>query len=148
MVRIRNLQKRIRISQKRIREVVREILRDLGYQKWETSILLVDDQQIREINKKYLNRNRPTDVISFSQVEGEGTPENTHLLGDVVVSLETAKRQAKESHTSLQDEVTFLLIHGILHLLGYDHEGSVNKTREMDEKQKDLLASIKGRFRT
>jgi probable rRNA maturation factor len=108
----------------------------------------VDDHQIKEINKKYLHRNRPTDVISFSQIEGEGTPENAHLLGDVVVSLETAQRQAQDSHTSLQDEVTFLLVHGVLHLLGYDHEGSVSKAREMEEKQRDLLSHIKSCFRT
>ena len=108
----------------------------------------MDDHQIKEINKKYLHRNRPTDVISFSQIEGEGSPGNTHLLGDVVISLETAQRQAKESHTSLQDEVTFLLIHGILHLLGYDHEGSVSKTRQMKEKERDLFSIIKGQFTT
>ena len=115
----------------------------MGYQKWEVSILLVDDHQIKEINKKYLHRNRPTDVISFSQIEGEGNPENAHLLGDVVVSVETAQRQAQESHTSLQDEVTFLLIHGMLHLLGYDHEGSVSKAREMEAKQRDLLSQLR-----
>jgi probable rRNA maturation factor len=122
---------------------VKEILKDLGYQKWEVSILLVDDPQIKEINNKYLHRNRPTDVISFSQIEGEGNPENAHLLGDIVVSIETAQRQAQESHTSLQDEVTFLLIHGMLHLLGYDHEGSVSKAREMEAKQRDLLSQFR-----
>ena len=115
----------------------------MGYQKWEVSILLVDDHQIKEINNNYLHRNRPTDVISFSQIEGEGNPENAHLLGDVVVSLETAQRQAQESHTSLQDEVTFLLTHGVLHLLGYDHEGSVSKARKMEEKQRDLLNQLR-----
>ena len=148
MVRIRNQQKKIRISQKWIKEVVKEILKDLGYQKWETSILLVDDKQIKVINKKYLHRNRPTDVISFSQIEGEFGHINTRLLGDVVISVETARRQAKEASTTLQYEIAFLLIHGILHLLGYDHEGSAEKAREMKVKEKELLGKIESRVKS
>ena len=148
MVRIRNQQKKIRISQKWIKEVVKEILKDLGYQKWETSILLVDDKQIKVINKKYLHRNRPTDVISFSQIEGEFGHINTRLLGDVVISVETARRQAKEASTTLQYEIAFLLIHGILHLLGYDHEGSAEKAREMRVKEKELLGKIESRVKS
>ncbi|MEE8383304.1 MAG: rRNA maturation RNase YbeY [Thermodesulfobacteriota bacterium] len=127
---------------------MKEILKDLGYQKWEVSILLVDDHQIKKINKKYLRRNRPTDVISFSQIEGEFRHITTHLLGDVVISVETAKRQAKENDIILQDEITFLLIHGILHLLGYDHEGSVRKEREMRAKERKLLAVLRDKLRS
>ena len=108
----------------------------------------MDDYHIKEINKKYLHRNRPTDVISFSQIEGNSSPVNTFLLGDVVISLETAQRQAVEAHSSLEDEITFLLIHGVLHLLGYDHEGSVKKTREMRAKERNLLSTIQGRLRS
>jgi probable rRNA maturation factor len=125
--------------------VAKEILRDLGYQKWEISILLVDDPQITEINKTYLHRNRPTDVISFSQIEGAFSHLNTRLLGDVVISLETAQRQAQEDNTTLQDEIAFLLIHGMLHLLGYDHEGSGKKAREMKAREKELMCSLKSR---
>jgi probable rRNA maturation factor len=125
---------------------VKEILRDLGYQKWEISILLVDDLQITEINKTYLHRNRPTDVISFSQIEGAFSHLNTRLLGDVVISLETAQRQAQEDNTTLQDEIAFLLIHGILHLLGYDHEESAKKSREMKAREKELMCSLKSRI--
>lgn len=142
MVKIKNQQKQIRISQKRIREVVREILKDLGYQKWEISILLVDDHQIKKLNQEYLHRNRPTDVISFSQIEGEFSHINTYLLGDVVISVETAKRQAREVHATLLDEITFLLIHGILHLVGYDHEGSVENARKMKAKERKLLGAF------
>ena len=106
----------------------------------------MDDHQIKKINKKYLRRSRPTDVISFSQIEGEFSHINTHLLGDVVISVETAKRQAKENNIILQDEITFLLIHGILHLLGYDHEGSVRKEREMRAKERELLAVLQDKF--
>lgn len=106
----------------------------------------MDDPQIREINKTYLKRNRPTDVISFSQLEGAFTHLNAcRLLGDVVISLETAKRQARESNRTLEDEITFLLIHGILHLLGYDHEGSAEKTREMRARERELMNSLTSR---
>ena len=146
MVRIRNQQKQIRINQKRIREVAKEILKDLGYQKGEISILLVDDHQIKKLNEKYLHRSRPTDVISFSQIEGEFSHINTHLLGDVVISVETAKCQAKKNNITLQDELNFLLVHGILHLLGYDHEGSVIREREMQTKERELLAVLQDKF--
>jgi probable rRNA maturation factor len=121
------------------------ILKGLGYQKWEISILLVDDPQITKLNKTYLNRNRPTDVIAFSQIEGAFSHLNDHanLLGDLVISLETAKRHAQEEKTTIKDEVAFLLIHGILHLLGYDHEGSLKKAREMETKQDEILASLR-----
>lgn len=118
----------------------------MGYQKWEISILLVDDLQITEINRTYLHRNRPTDVISFSQIEGAFSPLDNRLLGDVVISLETAQRQAEEENTTLQDEIAFLLIHGILHLLGYDHEGSGKRAREMKAREKELMCSVKSRF--
>ena len=120
----------------------------MGYQKGEISILLVDDHQIKKLNEKYLHRSRPTNVISFSQIEGEFSHINTHLLGDVVISVETAKRQANEANTTLQVEIAFLLIHGILHLLGYDHEGSVREARMMRTKERELLRNIKGHVRS
>ena len=120
----------------------------MGYQKWEISILLMDDNQIRALNRKYLHRNRPTDVISFSQIEGEFNHINAKLLGDVVISVETARRQSGEVSSTLQDEITFLLVHGILHLLGYDHEGSAKKGREMEVKEKELLSKIKSQVKS
>jgi probable rRNA maturation factor len=107
----------------------------------------VDDPQITKLNKTYLNRNRPTDVIAFSQIEGAFSHPNAHtnLLGDLVISLETAKRQAQDQRTTLKEEVVFLLIHGILHLIGHDHEGSVKKAREMEAQQHKILMSLKNR---
>lgn len=102
----------------------------------------MDDHQIKKLNQEYLHRNRPTDVISFSQIEGEFSHINTYLLGDVVISVETAKRQAREVHATLLDEITFLLIHGILHLVGYDHEGSVENARKMKTKERKLLGAF------
>lgn len=108
----------------------------------------MDDSQIRELNRKYLRRNRPTDVMSFSQMEGAFAHVNTNLLGDVVISVETARRQAREAHLPLHDEMTHLLIHGILHLLGYDHEGSAKKSREMKLKEKQLFRKVRSQVRS
>jgi len=106
----------------------------------------VDDVQIADMNKTFLHRTGPTDVISFSQLEGAYTPRNNRLLGDVVISLETAQRQAQAAGTTLQGEVVFLLVHGMLHLLGYDHEGSGKKAREMRAREKELICSLKNRI--
>ena len=144
MVKIKNQQSKIKISRKWITEVMNGILSVLGYQKWEISILLVDDLQITKLNESYLHRNGPTDVIAFSQLEGAFSHLNNHLLGDVVISLETAQRQAQEDLTTLQDEIIFLLIHGTLHLLGYDHEGTVKQAREMQAKQQEVKSFLQG----
>ncbi len=91
----------------------------------ELSILLADDATVRELNRSYRGADAPTDVLSFAQSEGEpfARPDSTAPhLGDVVISIDTARRQADEYKLTLGDEVAHLLVHGILHLLGYDHE--------------------------
>ena len=91
----------------------------------ELSILLADDPTVHELNRTYRDTDAPTDVLSFAQSEGDefAQPEGAaRHLGDVVISLDTARRQAVEYKLALQDEVAHLLVHGILHLLGYDHE--------------------------
>ncbi len=104
-----------------ITRVARTVLKDLNHPDKEISILLVDDRQIRELNDKYLKRNRPTNVISFPMAQGEFSEITPQLLGDVVISVETAIKEAQELGLSLEEEIAFLLIHGILHLMGYDH---------------------------
>ncbi len=91
----------------------------------ELSVLLADDPTVHELNKTYRGTDEATDVLSFSQTEGEpfAQPEGAvPHLGDVIISIDTARRQAAEYVVSLQDEVSHLLVHGVLHLLGYDHE--------------------------
>jgi probable rRNA maturation factor len=91
----------------------------------ELSIMLADDPTVHELNRTYRNTDSPTDVLSFAQGEGEAFAQpagTTPHLGDVIISLDTARRQAAEHGLELQDEVAHLLVHGILHLLGYDHE--------------------------
>ncbi|HBN08072.1 MAG TPA: rRNA maturation RNase YbeY [Cyanobacteria bacterium UBA8530] len=109
----------------------------------EVSVLFVDDEEIQELNRQYRSIDSATDVLSFPQEEGEAfptSPEMPHPLGDIVVSIETAIRQAKEIGNSLEREITFLLIHGLLHLLGYDHEGSEDE--EMYRRQREILEDL------
>lgn len=111
----------------------------------EVSILLTNDEEIAELNKEYRDTEGPTDVLSFSQVEGdeEFAPDmDEHLLGDIVISVETAKRQAEEAGKSTEDEVHMLLTHGLLHLLGYDH-AEPEEAEQMFARQNELLNSIK-----
>jgi probable rRNA maturation factor len=118
----------------------------LGSPDEELSLSLVDDRQITEINQKYLHRPRATDVLSFSMREGSFSEINPHLLGDVVISVETAQRQADEKKHSLEEEVCLLLIHGILHLFGYDHEMPGSQARTMRKKEKELFRLMKERI--
>ena len=90
----------------------------------EVSLVLTDDKYIHELNRDYRGVDRPTDVLSFAQNEGEevqAAEEAEELLGDVIISLETAQRQALEYGHGFEREVAFLAVHGVLHLLGYDH---------------------------
>lgn len=109
----------------------------------EVSVTFVDDKYIQELNKTYRKVDTPTDVLSFAFDEGDNTGSiifadgnGYHLLGDIVISLERAESQATEYNHSLMREVGFLTVHGILHLLGYDHmdEDSRQKMREQEEK--------------
>jgi len=108
----------------------------------ELSILLVDDARIRELNRQYLNRNRPTNVIAFPMKEGEFSILNPQLLGDLVISVDTARRQAPRFGLNHMETVLFLMIHGLLHLVGYEHEGTRKGARKMARKQKELLSRI------
>ena len=99
-----------------------------------------NDKKIRTLNKQYRGQDRATDVLSFSQNEDEGESKlNSHLMGDVVISTETAKRQAAEHGLTLEEEIVLLLIHGILHLLGFDHERSDEESCHMKQKTRELF---------
>jgi probable rRNA maturation factor len=113
--------------------------------KMEVSLSLVNDQTIQELNRTYRGVDAPTDVLSFCQLESlDEEPEYEDLneeqvLGDIVISLETASRQAEEYGHSLAREIGFLTLHGLLHLLGYDHQDP-GEEAAMLAKQKEILA--------
>ncbi|MFQ5841418.1 MAG: rRNA maturation RNase YbeY [Thermodesulfobacteriota bacterium] len=121
--------------------MARTILKELNHPDKEISILFVDDRQIRDLNNKFLKRNFPTNVISFPMAQGEFSEITPHLLGDVVISVETAMKEAQESGLSLEQEIVFLLIHGILHLTGYDHTRESRK--QMEKVQEGLFKKLR-----
>jgi len=132
---IQNRQKLLSVDLGRVRRSLKRLLKELGFKDSEVSLLLVDDDQIREINKYYLQRDRPTNVISFAMTEGAFGELHPEILGDIILSVETAARDAMACNIDFMDEVEFLLIHGLLHLLGYNHE---NVERREAEKMKTL----------
>jgi probable rRNA maturation factor len=142
---IRNNQRKI-VDPRRLERAAKASLLVEGFDRpVEISILLVDDEEIQEFNKEYRDSDRPTDVLSFSQLEGDSIPseEGTGLfpLGDIIISVDTAEAQAAEVGHSLDDEMDLLVVHGVLHLLGQD-----DKTPEtaavMRGKEKAVLGSI------
>lgn len=108
----------------------------------ELSVLLCDDPTIHVLNRQHRRKNKPTDVLAFAMREGEIVVGDSGVLGDVVISLDTAARQAKEHAHSLWDEVDMLLAHGLLHLLGYDHNTD-EEEREMNGEVARLIAVVK-----
>jgi len=117
------------------------VLEALGLAGSELSLSLVRDAEIRRLNRSYRGKDRPTDVLSFSLREGE-FGGLASALGDVVISLETAKRQGRQNRLTLEQEVDRLLVHGILHLAGYDHEASPAEERRMKRKEREMLRRI------
>jgi probable rRNA maturation factor len=117
------------------------MLESLGLRDAELSILLCNDETIRALNRRYRKKSKATDVLAFSMQEGPGPASHPGLLGDVVISLPTATRQAAEHDRPIIQEVTLLLAHGLLHLLGYDHANE-REEREMKARTEDLLAAV------
>lgn len=111
----------------------------------EVSVVLADDEYIHQLNHQYRGKDCPTDVLSFALNEGE-EPEiidgpKVVLLGDIIISLETAARQAEEYGHSLERELAYLTVHGILHLLGYDHMIEDEK-KEMRQEEEHILSLL------
>jgi probable rRNA maturation factor len=113
----------------------------------EVSILLVDDREIQRYNARYRGVDQPTDVLSFSMLEGDSLPDQgiPILLGDILISMPRAVSQAAEYGHSLERELGFLVVHGFLHLLGYDHD-TPEAEREMFARQESVLTRL-GLFR-
>ena len=109
--------------------------------------MILDNAGIQEINRDYLQRDRPTNVISFAMQEGEGAGLYPLILGDVVISAERAASDAVAAGIPFEHELWFLLLHGILHLLGYDHErGTAEQARQMEAKEAEVFALLVAEF--
>ena len=126
-----------------MKQTAQAVLDALDFPEGELSVLFVDDLEIEALNKTYLNREGPTNVIAFPMLEGSFSDITPKLLGDVVVSADTAKREGRIAGISTEERLVELLIHGILHLFGYDHERGGQEAQEMDIKSRELMALIK-----
>ncbi|WP_394698347.1 rRNA maturation RNase YbeY [uncultured Desulfobacter sp.] len=119
-----------------------QILNALGCNNHEISIVVTDDVQVRDLNRSYRGKDTPTNVLSFPMQEGEFSDITPGLLGDVVISLDTARAEAQAGGISTDERMSQLLIHGILHLIGFDHELGEIQALEMEEKSLELLRII------
>ena len=126
-----------------MRKVAQRILNALGCPEAELSVTIVGDRSMRVLNRDYLGRDKPTNVISFAMQEGEFGAVNPQLLGDVVISADTALREAQEAEEPFLSRLVFLLLHGILHITGYDHERSgEEEALRMEAKEREIFAQL------
>jgi probable rRNA maturation factor len=109
----------------------------------QVSIVVTDDEQVRALNREYAGDDHATDVLSFSLEEGEAfaTPDDERRLGEIVISYETADRQARDAKHPTEDELAHLLVHGVLHLLGYDHQQEADEQR-MRSRERSVLEVV------
>ncbi len=137
-----NNQTTVDIDLLRAKRSLGTIMKTLGKEDREVSLVFVDDEGITEINRQYLGRDYPTNVIAFAMNEGEFGDINPSVLGDIVISTETALRDARAGDLPPEDELDYLMIHGILHLLGYDHEHPA-EAAEMGKKEREVFFALK-----
>ena len=126
-----------------VQRVARRAASDAGARAGTVSIALVDDARITELNRAHRRRNRPTDVLAY-----EGDEEQPGYLGDVVISIETAERQAAEATRLLLHEVAWLAAHGVLHLLGYDDATAADRAAMVERQDRALAACLRPRGRS
>jgi probable rRNA maturation factor len=143
-IEIRNRQRKVRVDGKRLARLAERALGRLGLEEGQLSVVIVSDRRMAELNRTYRRVDGPTDVLAFAQQEGEGEGFNVHVLGDVVISAESAARQAPRYRRSLEGEMDLLLVHGILHLAGFDHVDSVAEEKKMKAWKTKILRGWDG----
>jgi probable rRNA maturation factor len=151
---IRNQQRSIKVSQQRLRRLLRKALILLGLQRSELSILFINDRRMKILNRQYRGVDKTTDVLSFPQLSAEEREAvkaevrtsglrsfrtSELLLGDIIINLPRARKQAAEHGLTLNEELGRLIVHGLLHLVGYDHEKNRYQKNKMESKETELL---------
>jgi probable rRNA maturation factor len=134
---IANLKEDLYVDQEELRELLAIVLQGEGKKRARVSVALVDDKTIAELNKKYLGRRGPTDVLAFPYDEGPQSKD----LGEIVISVDTARKVARRRKKSIKKEIYLYALHGLLHLLGYDHN-TQNEARKMRKKEIAALATL------
>ena len=130
------------LGSRTIKRKLRKLFEDLGFHEGELSVLFTNDKRIAELNRQYLKRQGPTNVLAFPMLSGHPPLLPSGMLGDVVISLDTAVSESRELGEPLQRTVDRLLIHGVLHLLGYDHEGPPKQALRMRKEENRIMALV------
>lgn len=136
---------RFAVRQTTLAHLAERVLSAVGESRSELSLELTGDRRMQRLNREYRKKDRPTDVLAFPIREAampRAVRVITPMLGDVVISLPTAVRQAKEAGRSIDDELAMLLVHGVLHLCGYDHERNLREAARMARRERALLHRI------
>ena len=141
---IQNLQSVAKVYKNKVIECAEGVLKAMGENDAELSIVLVNDMHIKNLNWKYRRNDSATDVLAFPMRDARRL--SGVILGDAVISVETAKREAKKRKKDLQDELNLYIVHGILHLLGYDDE-KIRARKKMKEKEREIIKLLKGKGR-
>jgi rRNA maturation RNase YbeY len=141
---IQNRQRTVAIRTLQVKQRVRQMMDFLGCSNAELSVVFVSDQRMQALNRTYRQQDRPTNVLAFPQQPclPDGPP--APLLGDVIVALPTAVREAQALQQGLEARVIYLILHGLLHLLGHDHEGSTAARRRMAALETKVLRHLQG----
>ena len=136
-------QVRAAIDSERLERLASAVMEREGLPPGEVSVLITDDEMVRRLNREYAGEDTPTDVLAFSLTEGEefASPDDVLRLGEVIISYPTARRQADDAQRPVRDEIEHLLVHGVLHLLGYDHAEPAEEER-MRGREHELLAAL------
>jgi probable rRNA maturation factor len=134
---------KVDIPEKKIKEIIKFVLKEMEKNNSELSLVLCNNDYIHFYNKEYRNKDYPTDVLSF--VDGERIGKITYL-GDIIISIDKVKSQSEEYGVSFEEEFSRLLVHGILHLLGYDHETSEEDEKVMMSIQDKLVDEVLRKF--
>ena len=139
---IKNQQKAIDLDLKWLAKDLAKVLLHLHLQRSELSVLFVNSRRMKILNTRYRGIPKDTDVLSFP-LEDEGLHYGPVMLGDIVISVPKALQQAEEFEVPFYDELARLLVHGLLHLVGYDHEINSYQKKKMEKKEKELLNALK-----
>ncbi|MDQ6823728.1 MAG: rRNA maturation RNase YbeY [Candidatus Eremiobacteraeota bacterium] len=141
MIHFRSAARKTGVDGRLLKRTARTLLKAVGEERSALSLSLVSDRTIRSLNRAHRGNDKPTDVLSFPLATVDDPVPHERLLGDVVISVDTARRQAAGYDAGIQDEVHRLLIHGILHVLGHDHEKARERVR-MEAEERRLAAII------
>jgi probable rRNA maturation factor len=142
---IENEQGKVSFDLDEIRKFLGLLMDYLGISDHYLSLLIVDDHKIRELNRTFLHKDEPTNVLSFPMNEGDASGINPEILGDIVISAEAALREAKANGLTTAEQINFYILHGLLHLSGYDHErGDEAEACLMQQKEREIFLTLTG----